>query len=90
VAGAVLAPMSRISSAVGPVPRDRVVYVMCQRGNCSRSMANLLTLHGYDAVSVEGGALPGSRPADLSSADRWLLEARDAVTSSRGTKLYPR
>ena len=27
VPGAVLAPMSRITSALGPVPRDRVVHV---------------------------------------------------------------
>ena len=55
VPGAVLAPMSRITSALGPVPRDRVVHVICQSGNRSRSMADLLTSLGYDAVSVEGG-----------------------------------
>ena len=55
VPGAVLAPMSRITTALGPVPRDRVVHVICQSGNRSRSMADLLTSLGYDAVSVEGG-----------------------------------
>jgi rhodanese-related sulfurtransferase len=55
VPGAVLAPMSRITSALGPVPRDQVVHVICQSGNRSRSMADLLTSLGYDAVSVEGG-----------------------------------
>ncbi|MBM6399327.1 rhodanese-like domain-containing protein [Phycicoccus sonneratiae] len=55
VPGAVLAPMSRITSALGPVPRDRVVHVICQSGNRSRSMASLLGSLGYDAVTVEGG-----------------------------------
>lgn len=55
VPGAVLAPMSRITSALGPVPRDRVVHVICQSGNRSRSMADLLGALGYDTVSVEGG-----------------------------------
>ena len=55
VPGAVLAPMSRITSALGPVPRDRVVHVICQSGNRSQPMADLLTALGYDAVSVEGG-----------------------------------
>jgi len=32
-----------------------VVHVICQSGNRSRSMADLLTSLGYDAVSVEGG-----------------------------------
>ena len=55
VPGALLAPMSRITSALGPVPRDRVVHVICQSGNRSRSMSDLLTTLGYDAVSVDGG-----------------------------------
>ena len=55
VPGAVLAPMSRITAALDPVPRDRVVHVICQSGHRSRSMADLLTALGYDAVSVEGG-----------------------------------
>jgi rhodanese-related sulfurtransferase len=55
VPGAVLAPMSRITSALGAVPRDQVVHVICHSGNRSRSMSDLLTRLGYDAVSVDGG-----------------------------------
>ncbi len=55
VPGAVLAPMSHITSSLDPVPRDRVVHVICQSGNRSRSMADLLVRLGYDAVSVDGG-----------------------------------
>ena len=50
--------MNGITSVLGPVPRDPVI---CQSGNRSRSMADLLTSLGYDAVSVEGGATPTSR-----------------------------
>ena len=31
------------------------MHVICQSGNRSRSMADLLTALGYDAVSVDGG-----------------------------------
>ncbi|MFK5634353.1 MULTISPECIES: rhodanese-like domain-containing protein [unclassified Ornithinimicrobium] len=55
VPGAVLAPMSRITSSLGPVPKDRTVHVICQSGNRSRSMADLLVALGYEAVSVDGG-----------------------------------
>ncbi|HLS45266.1 MAG TPA: rhodanese-like domain-containing protein [Ornithinicoccus sp.] len=55
VPGAVLAPMSRITSALDAVPRDRTVHVICQTGNRSAAMADLLVALGYDAVSVAGG-----------------------------------
>jgi len=55
VPGAVLAPMSHFTSSLDPVPGDRVVHVICQSGNRSRSMADLLVRLGYDAVSVDGG-----------------------------------
>lgn len=55
VPGSVLAPMSRITTALGGVPRDRTVHVICQSGNRSRAMAYLLRRLGYDAVSVDGG-----------------------------------
>lgn len=55
VPGAILAPMSRITASLGGVPKDQTVHVICQSGNRSRSMADLLTALGYDAVSVDGG-----------------------------------
>lgn len=55
VPGAILAPMSRITASLAGVPRDETVFVICQSGNRSRSMADLLTALGYDAVSVDGG-----------------------------------
>jgi rhodanese-related sulfurtransferase len=55
VPGAILAPMSRITASLGGVPNDQTVHVICQSGNRSRSMADLLTALGYDAVSVDGG-----------------------------------
>lgn len=55
VPGAILAPMSRITASLGGLPKDQTVHVICQSGNRSRSMADLLTGLGYDAVSVDGG-----------------------------------
>lgn len=55
VPGAVLAPMSIISRMLTSIPRDRTVHVICQSGNRSRAIADLLTAQGFDAVSVDGG-----------------------------------
>lgn len=55
VPGAVLAPMSRITSMLGSVPKGQPVHVICQSGNRSGAMADLLAGLGYDAVSVDGG-----------------------------------
>ena len=46
VPGAILAPMSRITASLGGVPKDQTVHVICQSGNRSRSMADLLTALG--------------------------------------------
>jgi rhodanese-related sulfurtransferase len=55
VPGSVLAPLSRITTALGGVPKDRTVHVICQSGNRSRAIADLLNGLGHDAVSVDGG-----------------------------------
>lgn len=70
VPGAVPAPMSRITSMLGPVPRDRTVHVVCESGNRSSSMADLLVALGYDAVSVEGGTAA------------WRADGRPVVTGT--------
>lgn len=71
VPGAVLAPMSRITSALSGVPKDRPVHVICQTGNRSQSMADLLCALGYDAVSVDGGT------------SAWTSSGRPLVTGAR-------
>jgi rhodanese-related sulfurtransferase len=70
VPGAVLAPMSRIMSSLTGVPKDRPVHVICQSGNRSRSMADLLTALGYHTVSVDGGT------------GAWIASGRPVVTGS--------
>ncbi|HET6968997.1 MAG TPA: rhodanese-like domain-containing protein [Ornithinibacter sp.] len=65
VPGAVLVPMSRITSMLAEIPKDRTVHVICQSGNRSRSMADLLCAIRVDAVSVDGGTsawAAGGRP----------------------------
>ncbi len=71
VPGAVLAPMSRITSMLGGVPKDRPVHVICQTGNRSQPMADLLVALGYDAVSVDGGT------------SAWMAVGRPLVTGQR-------
>jgi rhodanese-related sulfurtransferase len=55
VPGAELVPMSRITGYVDRLPKDREVYVICQSGNRSLSMASLLERFGVNAISVDGG-----------------------------------
>ena len=55
VPGSVLAPMSRITTTLGGVPKDRTVHVICQSGNRSRAVTDLLNRLGHEAVSVDGG-----------------------------------
>lgn len=55
VPGARLVPMSRISQALSILPRGEDVYVICESGNRSGSMADFLSNMGIDAISVSGG-----------------------------------
>ncbi|MBD3784616.1 MAG: rhodanese-like domain-containing protein [Micrococcales bacterium] len=55
VPGAVLAPLSRVTTVLGSIPKDRPVHVICASGNRSRAVTDLLNGLGYDAVSVDGG-----------------------------------
>jgi rhodanese-related sulfurtransferase len=55
VPGSQLVPMSRITGYVDRLPRDQEVYVICQSGNRSASMASLLERFGVLAISVDGG-----------------------------------
>lgn len=52
---ATLAPLSRIALFLGSIPRDEDVYVVCQSGNRSQAMADLMAASGIRAISVDGG-----------------------------------
>lgn len=71
VPGAKLTPMSRIWAYSADLPRDVPVYVICQSGNRSRSMADLLSAQGVQSVSVLGGT------------SAWTGSGRPVVTGSR-------
>lgn len=65
VPGAELVPMSRITSYLDRLPKDREVLVICQSGNRSLSMADLLVRFGINAISIDGGTsawAAGGRP----------------------------
>ncbi len=68
VPGAVLIPMSQLTSRLGEVPKDLPVHVICRSGNRSASMASFLERAGVDAYSVAGGT------------DAWMRSGRPVVT----------
>ena len=55
VPGVRLMPMGEVPSRLAELPRNRPVYVVCQSGNRSRTIADLLVRQGFDARSVAGG-----------------------------------
>lgn len=68
---AALVPMSRITSQLDRLPRNEDVYVICQSGNRSLSMADLLERFGITAISVDGGT------------SAWSAGGRPVVTGQR-------
>ena len=55
VPGALSTPMSRIWMYTAQLPREEDVYVICESGNRSRSMTDVLAAQGIRAISVQGG-----------------------------------
>ncbi len=55
VPGAVLVPMSQLTSRMGELDRSRKVHVVCASGGRSKAMTDVLVSAGFDAVSVAGG-----------------------------------
>ncbi|MDO8120456.1 rhodanese-like domain-containing protein [Isoptericola sp. b490] len=55
VPGARMLPVDQVSRRVQELPRAEPVYVICQSGNRSASVCELLERHGFDARSVMGG-----------------------------------
>ncbi|MFE0645619.1 rhodanese-like domain-containing protein [Streptomyces sp. NPDC058877] len=55
VPGALSTPLSALGSALGGLPGDRPVYVICASGNRSLWAAEHLAALGVDAASVAGG-----------------------------------
>lgn len=61
VPGAVNLPMSRLTSQLDRLDRDRRVHVVCASGNRSGAMTELLRAAGFDAVDVTGGTIAWMR-----------------------------
>lgn len=55
VPGAVLVPMSQLTSRMDELDRTRTVHVVCASGGRSKAMTDVLVSAGFDAVSVAGG-----------------------------------
>lgn len=54
VPGARLVPLAQLG-AVGDIPSEQPVYVICASGNRSKAGAGLLAQRGFNAYSVAGG-----------------------------------
>jgi rhodanese-related sulfurtransferase len=50
-----LLPLGSLGARVAELPKDRPVYVVCQKGGRSIEAAALMTEAGVDARSVAGG-----------------------------------
>lgn len=55
VPGAVLVPMSQLTSRMDELDRNRTMHVVCASGGRSKAMTDVLVSAGSDAVSVTGG-----------------------------------
>lgn len=55
VPGVRLMPMGEVGLRLDELPRTTPVYVICQSGNRSLTVADLLVREGFDARSVAGG-----------------------------------
>jgi rhodanese-related sulfurtransferase len=55
VPGVRLMPVGEVPFRLAELPRTRPVYVICQSGNRSQAIADLLVRQGFDARSVSGG-----------------------------------
>ncbi len=61
VPGAVPIPMSQLATRMGEIDKTSPVFVICESGNRSSAMTDLLRGAGFDAVSVAGGTGPWTR-----------------------------
>ncbi len=55
VPGAHLMPLADLPRRTGELPRDRPVFIVCQKGGRSTEAAALLRAAGVDARPVDGG-----------------------------------
>lgn len=72
VPGARPMPLRTVPARCDELPADRPVYVICARGNRSKTAADRMTSRGIDAYSVTGGTgawARGGRPLAAGSQE---------------------
>jgi rhodanese-related sulfurtransferase len=57
VPGAVLVPLSELTSRVPDFPEDRPLLLICRSGGRSMRAAEFLAEHGRDVTNIAGGTL---------------------------------
>lgn len=66
IAGARHIPMDEVQEAMGALPRDRDIVVICHHGGRSFAVAMTLARAGFRAVNLAGGIDAWSREIDPS------------------------
>lgn len=64
--GAMHVPMNEVPAALGTLPRDREIIVLCHHGGRSFTIAMLLERAGFRAANLAGGIDAWSRDVDAS------------------------
>lgn len=72
VPGSRLLPAGLVSRHVHDLPRRERLYVICESGNRSAEVTDLLASHGFDARSVAGGT------------SAWVAAGHPVVRGPRG------
>jgi rhodanese-related sulfurtransferase len=55
VPGAILVPLATVPDALGDLPNDRVIHVICAAGARSARAVEFLRGNGVDAINISGG-----------------------------------
>lgn len=55
IPGAALLPARDVLSHLDTIPRNRPIAVICQNGNRSQVVAEILAIHGFSVSNIPGG-----------------------------------
>ena len=73
VPGAASIPMGQLVDRLTELDRTKPVFVICQSGGRSSAMTDVLSHHGFDAHSVDGGTaawITSGRPVATGAPER--------------------
>lgn len=62
-------PLGELESRLEELPKDKKIYVYCQRGKRSAEATDIIKQHGFDPVNLEGGFADYSQASEVSGSD---------------------